>query len=289
MISDYARRLNSSYPRNYVLNNPLVGALVITAFYFIFSVLYKPLGVHAAEGFSYGLTMAFYSCFSGAVTYVLIRVVSSLKWFSDKNNWTLFKEFTSILLILIGIGIAIYLMGFIIESSSERLNIATLLDSLMHALLIGIIPFLFFTLINYPKLQISIYQENHKINKSEFNPAEVIVNISSQLKKESLKFLPDELIYAESDGNYVVFFLEIEKQVRKEIIRNSINNIEEQLSGIPFVMRTHRAFIVNIKRVCLRQGTTLGYTLKLSGTESRVPVSRNNTRKFNQLLTIYRN
>lgn len=287
MSSDYFKRLKSSYPRNYVLNNPLSGALVITVFFFIFSVLYKPLGVHAAEGFSYVLTMAFYSCFSGLATWLLIKMVISFKWLGDNSNWTIISEFVSILMILTGIGIAIYIIGFFIEAPSERWNISTFIDSLIYGLLIGAIPFLFFTVVNYPKLQLINKEVNNDIDSAIIQPQKT-VHISSQLKKESLDFYPDELIYAESDGNYVIFFFEKDKQIKKEIIRNSINSIEEQLSGIPFIMRTHRAFIVNLKRVTLRQGTSLGYTLKLSGTESRIPVSRNNTRKFNQLVSDFR-
>jgi hypothetical protein len=285
MLSDW---LNRSYPRNYILDSPTTGATVISIFCFLFSILYKPLGVHAAQGFSYAITMAFYSIFSGLATWLLIRLVISIKWLGKSNNWTILKEFASILMILTGIGIAIYIIGFFIEAPSQRWNFSTFIDSLIHGSLIGAIPFLFFTLINYPKLQLVNENRNTDIDKTA-NLQQEKIHISSQLKKESLDFYPDELIYAESDGNYVIFFLERNNQVKKEIIRNSINSIEEQLSGIPFLMRTHRAFIVNLKKVTIRQGTTLGYNLKLSLSESRIPVSRNNTRKFNQLLSDFRN
>lgn len=113
------------------------------------------------------------------------------------------------------------------------------------------------------------------------------VQISSQLKNEDLSFYPGEFIYAESDGNYVVFYLFKNNQVKKEIIRNSINSIEQQLSGIPYFLRTHRAFIVNLKKVRSKQGNTLGYLLKLNETELKIPVSRNNTRIFNELFSKY--
>jgi Response regulator of the LytR/AlgR family len=94
-------------------------------------------------------------------------------------------------------------------------------------------------------------------------------------------------MYAESDGNYVVFYLNKNNLVKKEIIRNSINNIEQQLSEIPYFLRTHRAFIVNLKKVRNKQGNTLGYQIKLSDSEFKIPVSRKNTEIFNKLLAQY--
>ena len=70
----------------------------------------------------------------------------------------------------------------------------------------------------------------------ENQPPEELVQISSQLKKEELSFYPGQFLYAESDGNYVVFYLNINEQVKKVIIRNSINNIEQQLSEIPYFL-----------------------------------------------------
>jgi DNA-binding LytR/AlgR family response regulator len=85
----------------------------------------------------------------------------------------------------------------------------------------------------------------------------------------------------------VVFYLSINNLVKKEIIRNSINSIEQQLSGIPYFLRIHRAFIVNLKKVRSKQGNTLGYMIKLSETEIKIPVSRKNTKDFNKLSALY--
>ncbi|HDR51577.1 MAG TPA: LytTR family transcriptional regulator, partial [Mariniphaga anaerophila] len=52
----------------------------------------------------------------------------------------------------------------------------------------------------------------------------------------------------------------------------------------PFFVRTHRAFIINLKKIKSKKGNSLGYRLRLQGTDSEIPVSRNNTRNFSQLL-----
>jgi DNA-binding LytR/AlgR family response regulator len=67
------------------------------------------------------------------------------------------------------------------------------------------------------------------------------------------------------------------------IIRNSISEIEQQLAGIPYFMRTHRAFIVNLGKVISKNGNSLGYQLKLKGSNHIIPVSRQNTQIFDEL------
>jgi DNA-binding LytR/AlgR family response regulator len=112
---------------------------------------------------------------------------------------------------------------------------------------------------------------------------EELLRISSQLKKESLSFYPSQFIYAESESNYVNFYLQADEKVQKKVIRNSITDVEQQLSHIPYLVRTHRAFIVNLKKIKSKKGNSLGYRVRLQGTDSEIPVSRNNSRTFSQL------
>ena len=289
MHSGIHKYLNHKFPQNYIIRKPLPGVLIISSFCIVFLLLYKPLGFQPSRNFSYEFTMAFYSIFSGFAAMLTALLLRSIKWFSNKDDWTILKELISILLVIAGTGIAIYLIGFIMETSTKRWNINTFLDSFGNTFLIGIFPFAFFTLINYRYLfpnETGSFQ-NTGINGITNQTGIDRIQITSQLKKESLSFNPDDLIYAESDGNYVIFYLTRSNAAKKEIIRNSINNIEQQLSEIPYFLRTHRAFIVNLKKVISKQGTTLGYSLKLSGTETRVPVSRNNTKQFNSMFSVH--
>jgi DNA-binding LytR/AlgR family response regulator len=176
------------------------------------------------------------------------------------------------------------------EKPADRWNMSTFLNSCKYTFLIGIVPFAFFTIINYRYLLVTdIMQDyNQGINPSQEEHPEELVHIISTLKKEELSFYPSQFYYAESDGNYVVFNITIEGQIRKKIIRNSISNLEQQLSAIPFFMRTHRAFIVNLNKVCSKKGNTLGYKLKLSDISGEIPVSRQTTRSFDQIIDQYK-
>jgi hypothetical protein len=281
--------LNKKYPQNYIIKNPFFGTIIFFVFCIGFAILYKPLELHESRFFSYNMTVTVYFIIVAFPLFGLVNILKRISYFSNSDDWTILREILSISILLSGIGITVYFSGFLLEPPSERWNIMTFLDSLLSAFLIGVVPFAFFTIINYRYLLVAdiIKNFNPETYQTSSGQSEELIRIESQLKKEELAFYPGQFIYAESDGNYIVFYLNVENQIKKRMIRNSISNIEQQLSVIPFLFRTHRAYIVNVKTVSSQKGNTLGYRLKLIGTETEIPVSRQKTRDFDQIMKRY--
>jgi hypothetical protein len=234
--------------------------------------------------------MAIYVASWSVSVYILIRVVTLVPIFSKKYEWTFSREIVSIFLVLSGTGITTYLMAFLIEEPADRWNIGTFLDSCKYALFIGIFPFCYFTLVNYRHLYAEEVSQEFGTQQAAIamTVPEDKIQIVSKLKKEELSFFPHDFLYAESDGNYVVFHLVVEQKEYTVLIRNSLNEIEQQLSGINYFSRIHRAFIVNVKKVSSKKGNTMGYRLKLYGSEAEIPVSRQNVQSFDLLLKQFR-
>jgi hypothetical protein len=274
--------ISSKFPQNFIIKRPLYGAMLIAGFTLVFALLYKPLGSHAGRFLSYEATMAAYAFISGISLFVFINLLNRLNWFSKQDEWTILKELLAILILLFAMGVVIYFAAFLLEEPASRWNFATFFDSVKNAFLIGIIPFLFFTALNY--LHWISPEVKYNSSSSKSSETEELIQINSQLKKESLSFYPSQFIYAESDSNYVNFYLISGDKVQKKVIRNSITDVEQQLAQIPFVVRTHRAFIVNLKKIKSKKGNSLGFRLRLRGTDSEIPVSRNNTRNFSELM-----
>ncbi len=276
--------ISTKFPQNYIIKRPLYGALLIAGFTLVFALLYKPLGSHASRFLGYEATMAVYAFISGASLFGWISLLIRINFFSDKAKWTFFKELLAIFILLFSLGVVIYFAAFILEEPANRWNFPTFFDSVKNAFLIGIIPFLFFTALNYLYWISPEEKYGASSNSGSASAVEELIQISSQLKKESLSFYPSQLIYAESESNYVNFYIQSVDKVQKKVIRNSITDVEQQLSHIPYLVRTHRAFIVNLKKIKSKKGNSLGYRLRLLGSDSEIPVSRNNTRNFRQLL-----
>jgi len=86
------------------------------------------------------------------------------------------------------------------------------------------------------------------------------------------------LLYLESEDNYVnVVYLEGD-QPRSHLIRSSLKRLED-IFVEPDLARCHRSFIVNLERVRSCRGNRHGLHLKLAGMGGIVPVSRTYTGK----------
>jgi DNA-binding LytR/AlgR family response regulator len=182
-------------------------------------------------------------------------------------------------------GITVFLLAFAIEepAGASRWNISTFLDSMKHAVLIYIVPFAFFSLINARFLFLDFRSKVDALRQE--GKQELMVHIDSSLKKESLDFRADELVYTMADGNYVMFHLFRDNSIKKIPIRNSIADIEDQLKLIPMFYRCHRGFIINLLHVESKKGNASGYTLKLKHVSERIPVARNRIRDFDRLFS----
>ena len=282
-------QLDKKYTKNFLIRKPVIGTLVFFLFAFCFVVIYQPLQLHRSRFYSFDLTMLFYCVVISLFVLGLLIVLKRTNCFSKNTVWTISKELLSIFIVLTGVGLAAYFAGFIIEEPVARWNISTFFDSFSRSFLVALIPVLIPSLYNIRCLFTpeTILEFNRSNNACIGEMEEVMIHIESKAKKEELCFYPSELIYVESDGNYVVFHLIVHDAHREVMIRNSISNIEQQLSSIPYLMRVHRAFIINLKKVASKRGNSLGYQLEQSGSKNIIPVSRQNTQRFDQLIKQY--
>ncbi|MHC1733843.1 MAG: LytTR family DNA-binding domain-containing protein [Bacteroidales bacterium] len=271
-----------SFPQNFLIRRPYAGALFFFVVTFVFVVIYRPLNAHESGSFGFILTMVAYCAIVAIIELLIAMAISRTNCFSPKGIWTIANELLSVIIILSGIGISAYLAGFVMEPAASRWNFSTFIDSFSRAIMIGIIPAILPSLANIRYAFALDTFRSYEIKDKTKDDQEVLINIESKAKKEHLNFYPDEFIYAESDGNYVVFHLIRHDNSVDVTIRNSISEIEKQLSAIPSFMRTHRAFIVNLNKITSRRGNSLGYRLTLKDCNDVVPVSRVNVLKFDQ-------
>lgn len=103
--------------------------------------------------------------------------------------------------------------------------------------------------------------------------------------KEVLEVEAADFLYAEAEGNYVKITFRpagqdnapasegADREVRKTL-RITMKQMEQAVEGCPFIVRCHRAFLVNVGRVTDVSGNSQGYRLRLEGCRDEVPVSR---------------
>ena len=95
---------------------------------------------------------------------------------------------------------------------------------------------------------------------------------------ETVTLQISDLLYIESVGNYVkVCYLDTDRKPAIQMLRATSKQMEETLKDYPMVVRSHRAFLVNLQQVekIVSQSGTM--QLKMRHTGDTLPVSRSNT------------
>ncbi|SEJ75555.1 LytTr DNA-binding domain-containing protein [Dyadobacter sp. SG02] len=283
MTIKYADWINKKYPQNYLIQKPVIGSVLLAFYSLLFLIIYKPFNLTGSGQMSFEATMSLYALAMVPLHIFLVLALRKIKFFSIQEQWSIRKELAAILLILTGLGIFIFAFGFLVQGPSNRLNLATFIDSckivfLTCAILYGILTLINLRYLDTTNLPATLIQD----------PNKEIIQIKSRLKGEAFTLHLSDLIYIESEGNYIVFHLSQNGLTRKETIRNSISEVEQMLDGLPFIVRTHRAFIVNINKINKRSGNSSGYRLQLDGVAEQIPVSRSNAEKFDRLYSAMR-
>ena len=91
--------------------------------------------------------------------------------------------------------------------------------------------------------------------------------------KESLEISPRKILFIEASGNYVNIYYQQTKQTRK-ILRTTFSNMEKQLANYSFLIKCHRAYMVNKNFITSLERNSQGYHLNLQETTKEIPVSR---------------
>ncbi|MEM9053367.1 MAG: LytTR family DNA-binding domain-containing protein, partial [Bacteroidota bacterium] len=96
----------------------------------------------------------------------------------------------------------------------------------------------------------------------------------------------NELVYIESDDNYVDIHMMKNGTLHKEVFRSSLKNMEDQLVySISPIHRCHRKFLINFNCVEVVESSSRSMTLRLKNGETLIPVSKQYVSKISQLLT----
>ena len=137
-----------------------------------------------------------------------------------------------------------------------------------------------------------LFYIHHQWLKSEYvqlqaiqlaTPAARLLHFASDNGKDQVAVALDDLLYLESQDNYVAVNRMEGSMRRASLVRSSLKRLEGSLDE-PLLLRCHRSFIVNLGRVRGCQGNRHGLKLTLEGADRPVPVSRGYTEAILQQL-----
>lgn len=259
----------------------LPSLLVLFILYFL-----QPFGISKMEGEKLPV-LAGYAVVSSVMLAVAVYVLPALfpGWHREER-WTVGKEMLSTLLlcVLITLGNWCYTAGVF----GWELNLRLLAVCLLWMMVIGPFPIVLFVMWNRNLQLHRNLQEAVKINarlaekicagaEPECGAAEVGAEVLLEGgKKENLALDASLLLYAGSEGNYVrLYYLDAGSgKPAMKLLRLTMKQAEEAFSDYPYIIRCHRAYLVNLHRVVKVTGNAQGYRLHLEECEGEVPVSR---------------
>jgi len=213
-----------------------------------------------------------YTIITGVCTSFYMHLFSKLY----KNKWNLGRYlifgFTIITTIWICNSIFSYYFTnyakFSLLTNFERLFILT------YA--IGIIPSVgVYFLLRHNLLHTNLKEKEEQNQKLVFrflkeNTEQKLITLCGVSPKESLTLFPQELIYLESTANYVRINYTMEEKILQKTFRTTLSKMEETLNEYPFLVRCHRAFIVNLYRIEEMNGSKI----RLESVNMEIPVSK---------------
>lgn len=207
----------------------------------------------------------------GIAAFVYLLYFWTLGKLVDTAHWNLWKELGAIFMLLFFIGSAEWGVRSWIYDNPRNLTFATWFEEITHGYLIGALLFFIILLITSHKAHHT--QSTRKMDSSD-DVRSAPVSIASDVVADMFEVVPEDIICIEADGNYTNFHIKNEDDVYVQMIRLSLKSIIRQLGNYPFLLKTHRGFIINTHFIQEAVGNAQGYQVSMQHLDFKVPVSR---------------
>jgi len=213
--------------------------------------------------------------------------------FYDPSKWTVGKSIINNILIILLIAVGNSLFDWCTGNRPVNTFIPILLFYIAATFLIGIIPAL-----------VSIFIVQNNALRKNLHDAVTINNLLAKRlqdeiridhiesgtielsgeTKEAITLYPDSILYLESSGNYIRINYIVDNKLKNKQIRTTIAKAEQELHDYPYIVRCHRAYMVNILHIINVEGNSQGLQLHLQYLKEKIPVSRSYIKKVKDKL-----
>lgn len=258
-------------------------------FVFLFLLVFSPFEILEHLKIDAFLALFGYFVVTFIMSFLYTMIIHPIIDQRFGETWTMGKEILSIFSLVTAIGIANHFYIISIYSM-ERMQGYTLIDLFFQNM------YFTYTIALFPALAAIVYIELKARNQFETQSSEVHpishetiqpfeVKVIGESSDSSILLTSSDFRFAKASGNYVEYYSVVNGQLQKELQRNTLSKLEEQLQKTQFrIARTHRSYLVNLDIIEKISGNAQGYSLKLNDTDHSVPVSRSNIPEFNRVM-----
>ena len=302
MINKLLTLLRSPYPS---LVKRWKSVIIPSLIVFLILFVLQPFGISMMGGYKFWVVLGYGVVSSLALSISTYLFPALFPRYHSEKNWTLGRELLGTLgaCLLIAIGNWFYTAWWF---GGNLLSWRGFLISVIWVGILAPFPIAFFlmwnrnlqltrnlkeaTEINFAlSKKISLRKEKREAEAEEEDdvccpvtekPAHLVFSGGT---KEMLEIPANALLYVEAEGNYVRIIYRVENKIQQRLLRATMKQAEE-VAVCPFIVRCHRAFLVNVSTVVKVDGNSQGYRLRLDGCKDEVPVSRAYSKEVKTLI-----
>lgn len=271
--------LRSPYPLFYHRREGVWASSVLV---FLILLLLQPFGIHQIEHHKLWILLGYMgvTALFQCIPVYLFPVL--FPRFYNEDGWTVGRHLANNLFLFLFIGIGNWLYSNLIFGFHWQWEL--LLLFLLVTTIVGLFPVTLFMLINRNRLLASHLAEAVEMNRHLQDSRSAVAEPESCQEtelillqgstKEVLELQACQLVCIEAEGNYIKVIYRKQDKTEQRLLRATMKQAEEAVEACSFVVKCHRAFLVNIHAVTKVSGNSQGYRLSLEGCTTEIPVSR---------------
>ena len=269
--------LTQKYPAPSPVLRNLITAVLFGLFIALFLLFFEPFDINLSNNEDKIFQLLFFGLITTLVLVLFLYILPLLlpKVFSDKN-WEVRHQMIFYLVILLVI--ATFNGIYTNHINSLTFSWYNYWWIISRTFVLGGIPIAFITVLDYnQKLKFNNNQVATILKKKKElleDLKETTHQISTDLKNEIFSFNENDFYFAIAVGNYIDICCLDEKTLKKATYRITLSSFERQLAETSNLIRCHRSYIVNLKKVENISGNAQGLKLELKNQTEVVPVSR---------------
>lgn len=297
--SEIMKFLRQPFPQDNSLGYSLRISRSFAIFIFLFLLVFRPFNMNTLPERVIWFNCAVFALVTFVCIFLLDVILPRLFPHQFKeSNWTTGKQILNVLVVLFFIGVANSLLFPVLFRSQFSWN--NFWRAQFITCLVGLLPITIFTLyrqniwLHQFRREAALLQEKLEEKKKEETRetgsvrAPQLITFMGENSNEKLSVEDHQLVYLESASNYVKVFFEKNDRLNYAIIRSTMKKMEETLQDHAMFFRCHRTYIINLDKIEAVEGNAQGYKIKITGSEERLPVSRNLNKEFSDRLLAVR-
>lgn len=280
--------IHQPYPYNYRDSGlpKIVG--VYFAVIFLFLWLFQPFQVNPEEQkVSYVVICIVHALAPALLFYIYFLALNMLLPVQRTEKWTVGNEILHLCILFFLFGLVSFLLRDVIYTNPDNWSWYYFVEEVKNTFLAGSLISSMLILLNFYRLSISTRKHADVVNShlpAVMLPDSDQVSMKTNVKSDDFTLHLNDFLFARAEGNYLEVYCVAAVGIKKELKRMTLSQLEDQLHSFRYIIRCHRAYVVNTRRIQHVTGNAQGYVLSFSATTEQVPVSRSKISAFDKVM-----